>query len=95
MKTSKIHTLALSEALLVTFLWSTSYVFIKIGLKEINPLVFAAYRYTIASAVLMLPVFYRYRRHSLNLSLRQVLLFFLIGFYRLFYSSRTGNHYSS
>lgn len=36
---------ALAEALLVTFLWSTSYVLIKLGLKELNPIAFAAYRY--------------------------------------------------
>jgi len=43
---------ALLEGLLVTFLWSTSYVLIKIGLRGIHPLTFAAYRYMIASAVL-------------------------------------------
>jgi len=43
---------ALLEGLLVTFLWSTSYVLIKIGLRGIPPLTFAAYRYMIASAVL-------------------------------------------
>jgi len=36
----------------VTFLWSTSYVLIKIGLRGIPPLTFAAYRYMMASAVL-------------------------------------------
>jgi len=43
---------ALLEGLLVTFLWSTSYVLIKIGLRDMPPLTFAAYRYVIASAVL-------------------------------------------
>jgi len=43
---------ALLEGLLVTFLWSTSYVLIKIGLRGIPPITFAAYRYMIASAVL-------------------------------------------
>ena len=44
---------ALMEGLLVTFLWSTSYVLIKRGLRELPPLTFAAYRYIIASAVLL------------------------------------------
>lgn len=35
-------------ALLVTFLWSTSFVIIKLGLGEIPPLTFAGLRYTIA-----------------------------------------------
>jgi len=46
--------LALAEAFLVTFLWSTSYVLVKIGLREINPLTLVTYRYVIASLVLLL-----------------------------------------
>jgi drug/metabolite transporter (DMT)-like permease len=40
------------EPLLVTFLWSTSFVLIKLGLSEISPLLFAAVRYSLAFAVL-------------------------------------------
>jgi drug/metabolite transporter (DMT)-like permease len=40
-------------ALLVTFLWSTSFVIIKLGLKEIPPLTFAGLRYTIAFICLL------------------------------------------
>ena len=39
------------EALLVTFLWSSSYVLVKIGLRGISPLFFAAIRYCLASAI--------------------------------------------
>ena len=42
------HLKAILLALLVTFLWSTSFVIIKIGLAEIPPLTFAGLRYTIA-----------------------------------------------
>ena len=49
MKMSRMRVLAFAEAFLVTFLWSTSYVLIKIGFREINPLAFAAYRYVVAS----------------------------------------------
>jgi len=41
------------QALFVTFLWSTSWVLIKWGLKEIPPLTFAGLRYAIAACVLL------------------------------------------
>jgi len=44
---------ALLEALLVTFLWSTSYVLTKIGLTEISPLLLVSLRYMVASLVLV------------------------------------------
>ncbi|MCW4020466.1 MAG: DMT family transporter [Candidatus Bathyarchaeota archaeon] len=78
--TAKSRVLPLAEALLVTFLWSTSYILIEIGLEEINPLAFAAYRYIIASAALGLPTFYRYRRRLMSLSLRRASVFLLLGF---------------
>lgn len=46
--------MALLMGLLVTFLWSTSYVLVKIGLQEVPPLTFAAYRYMIASTALFI-----------------------------------------
>jgi drug/metabolite transporter (DMT)-like permease len=44
---------AILLALLVTFLWSTSWVLIKFGLDEIPPLTFAGLRYTLAFLVLV------------------------------------------
>jgi drug/metabolite transporter (DMT)-like permease len=44
---------AVLEALLVTFLWSSSYILVKVGLQEIGPLTLVAYRYTVASLVLL------------------------------------------
>jgi drug/metabolite transporter (DMT)-like permease len=44
---------AILEALFVTFLWSTSWILIKWGLKEIPPLTFAGLRYAIAACVLL------------------------------------------
>ncbi|MBK7499671.1 MAG: EamA family transporter [Ignavibacteriales bacterium] len=44
---------AILLALFVTFLWSTSFVIIKFGLKEIPPLVFAGLRYSIAFVFLL------------------------------------------
>jgi drug/metabolite transporter (DMT)-like permease len=40
------------EPLLVTFLWSTSFVLIKLGLSEVSPLLFAAVRYSLAFVAL-------------------------------------------
>lgn len=48
------HTRAVLQALFVTFLWSTSWVFIKIGLEgALPPLTFAGLRYTLAFCCLL------------------------------------------
>jgi drug/metabolite transporter (DMT)-like permease len=44
---------AILQALFVVFLWGTSWVFIKIGLKDIAPLTFAGLRYFIAFLCLL------------------------------------------
>jgi len=49
----KDRVIGILEALLVTFLWSSSYVLVKMGLHEIGPLTLVAYRYTVASLVLL------------------------------------------
>ena len=46
------HLVPVLQALLVPFLWSTSWVLIKFGLEEIPALTFAGLRYTIAFVVL-------------------------------------------
>lgn len=52
------HTTAVLQALLVTFLWSTSWVLIKFGLADIPPLTFAGLRYSLAW-LFLLPLFLR------------------------------------
>ena len=47
---------AIIQALFVTFLWSTSWVLIKIGLEDIPALTFAGLRYFLAFLILI-PVF--------------------------------------
>lgn len=47
------HPVAVLQALLVTFLWSTSWVLIKIGLGEIPALTFAGLRYSLAFLCLL------------------------------------------
>ena len=48
------HTRAVLGALLVTFLWSSSYVLITLGLEEIPALTFAGLRYFVAAVVLFI-----------------------------------------
>jgi drug/metabolite transporter (DMT)-like permease len=57
------HLVAVGQALVVTLLWSSSYVLIKVGLAEIPALTFAGLRYTIAAAAL-LPVFLHRGGHA-------------------------------
>ncbi len=52
------HVRAILQALFVTFLWSTSWVFIKFGLEDIPPITFAGMRYFLAFLVLI-PVYVR------------------------------------
>ncbi len=48
------HLIAILQALLVTFLWSLSWVFIKIGLREEVPAItFASLRYVLAASCLI------------------------------------------
>lgn len=56
----------MGQALLVTFLWSTSWILIKFSLEEIPALTFAGLRYTLAFLVL-LPLVIR-QRHAVALN---------------------------
>lgn len=58
---SSPHARAVLAALGVTFLWSTSWVLIKIGLRDIPPLAFAGLRYGLASVCLIAIVGFRQR----------------------------------
>jgi drug/metabolite transporter (DMT)-like permease len=53
------HVTAVLQAFFVTFLWSTSWVLIKIGLEEIPALTFAGLRYSLAFLCLMPFVWWR------------------------------------
>jgi drug/metabolite transporter (DMT)-like permease len=52
---SRVHKVALLQATFVTFLWSTSWVLIKIGLTDLalSPLTFAGLRYVFAAFILL------------------------------------------
>jgi drug/metabolite transporter (DMT)-like permease len=49
----KNRNLAIGQALLVTFVWSLSWVLIKVGLEDVPPLLFAGLRYGTASLCLV------------------------------------------
>jgi drug/metabolite transporter (DMT)-like permease len=81
MRFHKARMLSLIEASLVTFLWSSSYVLIRIGLKEINPIAFAAYRYVIASLILLFPFCLQFRKKGkTKFNLRRLGVFLVLGF---------------
>jgi len=57
-ETKEEHLKVILQALFVTFLWSTSFIIIKLGLKEIPPLTFAGLRYFLAF-IFLLPLLLR------------------------------------
>jgi len=86
------HLKAILLALLVTFLWSTSFVIIKFGLSEIPPLTFAGLRYSIAF-VCLLPFAFTKKNSSIikNLTKRDWLKLILLGI--LFYAFTQGTQF--
>ena len=54
-RTGRQHAMAVLQALFVTFLWSTSWILIKIGLDDLDlaPISFAGLRYALAAAILL------------------------------------------
>ncbi len=58
------HARAVIQALFVTFLWSTSWVLIKIGLVDIPALTFGGLRYTLAFLTLLLFIIFNGRQNS-------------------------------
>ncbi len=54
-RTGRQHALAVLQGLFVTFLWSTSWVLIKVGMDDLDlkPLSFAGIRYALAAAILL------------------------------------------
>lgn len=54
-RTGRQHALAVLQALFVTFLWSTSWILIKVGMDDLDlaPLSFAGLRYALAAVILL------------------------------------------
>jgi drug/metabolite transporter (DMT)-like permease len=80
---------AVLEALFVTFLWSTSYVLMKLGLKNIPPLTFAGLRYSLAFLCL-LPLALRPATRQALPSLSRTAWLGLIGLGMMFYAITQG-----
>jgi drug/metabolite transporter (DMT)-like permease len=57
--------IAVAEALIVTVLWSSSFVIIKFGLEDIPPLTYAGLRYSFASLLLLTLIFAQSKVRSL------------------------------
>ena len=71
----------LAEALLVTVLWSSSYVLTKIGLKEVTPLLLVSLRYTVASVILLTLALTRGEHRRLDaVTLRRMLVLGVTGY---------------
>lgn len=88
----KPHTIAVLQALLVAFLWSTSWVLIKFGLVDIPPLTFAGVRYALAFLILLpFTLGSKGRRELKSLSSRQWGLLLLLGL--LFYAIVQGTQF--
>ncbi|MCK6540426.1 MAG: DMT family transporter [Anaerolineales bacterium] len=83
------HTIAVLQALIVVFLWATSWVFVKIGLQDIPPVTFAGLRYFIAFLSLAVVLaFNESKREIRALSKRDWIGFLLLGL--LFYAVTQG-----
>lgn len=80
MKRLSPHTAAVLQALFVTFLWSTSWVLIKIGLGNIPALTFAGLRYSLATLCLLPLALRPAQRESLRrLTRREWISLILLG----------------
>lgn len=86
------HTIAILQALLVTFLWSTSFVIIKLGLAEIPPVIFAGMRYMLAFFIFIPFIFKKkYIDEIKNLNLSQWKKLILLGL--IFYTLTQGTQF--
>jgi drug/metabolite transporter (DMT)-like permease len=87
------RTTAILQALFVTFIWSLSWVLIKIGLEDIPPLLFAGLRYSSGSVCLLWLVLSRpqARQQITQITRRQWLLLMLLGL--IYYTITQGAHF--
>ena len=88
------HVRAVLQALLVTVLWSTSWVLIKIGLKGIPALTFAGLRYALAFLSL-LPLALRSQQREALSSLSVAAWIRLVALGLLYYAVTQGTQFIS
>lgn len=83
------HFIAVFQALFVVFLWATSWVFVKLGLKDIPPVTFAGLRYFLAFLCLLTVLFFSETKKEIKqLSKSAWAKFFVLGI--LFYAGTQG-----
>ncbi len=86
------RTIPILQALLVTFLWSTSFIIIKWGLNEIHPITFAGLRYFLAFLCFVPFVFRKkYLNELKSLSAQQWKKLILLGI--VFYTLTQGTQF--
>jgi drug/metabolite transporter (DMT)-like permease len=91
--TDQTKTNSILLALLVTFLWATSWVLIKWGLSDISPLIFAGIRYFLAFLCLLPFILTKSRREEITkLRGRDWLLLLLLGV--LYYALTQGAQFA-
>lgn len=83
---------AILQALLVSFLWSTSWVLIKFTIHEIPPLTFAGLRYSLA-VVILLPGLRKYKPNFQALSRKEWFRLALLGL--VFYTLTQGGQFAA
>ena len=83
---------AIGLALLVTFLWSTSWVLIRFGLQEVPALTFAGLRYSLA-AVCLLPFMFTVQNRQAVRGLNHGQWWMLIGLGVIYYAVAQGAQY--
>lgn len=74
----KSHRIAVFQALFVVFLWATSWVFVKIGLKDIPPITFAGMRYFTAFLCLTAVLLFSGARNEIKQLTRTMWLKFIL-----------------
>lgn len=83
---------AILQALFVAFIWSTSWVFIKVGLNDVPPLLFAGLRYAIAALSLwILLLFSPERKLIRSITAKTWISICLIGLF--YYALTQGSQY--
>lgn len=82
--------LAILQAILVTFLWSTSWILIKRNIHEIPPLTFAGLRYSIAFLILV-PGLWKQRAEVFSLSVKEWRRLIVLGL--VFYTLTQGGQF--
>ena len=85
---SKDYLIAVIQALFVTMLWSSSWVIIKFGLKEIPPLIFAGLRYLLG-AVILLAIIFSNTNHRNSLTTQSKYWWIFIGIYGILFIAIT------